>query len=56
MHTWYTRGYLSFAYDFIYSNTAMTVFDDPKYPQFMLNDHATGELAPVTAQTGCVLA
>ena len=52
MHTWYTRGYLSFAYDFIYSDTAITVFDDPRYPQFMLNDHATGELVPVTAQTG----
>lgn len=44
MHTWYTAGYRDFVTWVIYSDKQVTVWDNPQYPQFLVNNHETREL------------
>lgn len=44
VHTWYSRGYMRFVYDLIYSDEQPTVFTFSQYPQFLCNNHETDEL------------
>lgn len=57
--TWFVRDFLhsdgSDAYDeihryILFSGRQVTVFDDPRYPQFMKYDYATDTMSPVEAE------
>lgn len=50
MHTWYSSGYYYFVYDLIYNEGQETVYTFEQYPQFMLNNHETRELDPLTEE------
>lgn len=50
VHTWYTRGYMRFVYDLIYSDEQPTVETYSQYPQFLYNNQETGTLDILTAE------
>ena len=50
MHTWYSYGYYMFTFSIIYSDTQQTVYSNPDYPQFLLNNQETGTLDILTTE------
>lgn len=48
IHTWYSGGYYDFARWIASCPTQPTVHDSPLYPQFMVNNHDTRTLDPLT--------
>lgn len=50
MHTWYTGSYAAFTYWISSLRTQPTVHDTPLYPQFMVDNHDTNELEPLTPE------
>lgn len=50
MHTWYTGSYATFTYWLSSLTVQPTVHDTPLYPQFMVDNHDTNELEPLTVE------
>ncbi|MCQ2484411.1 MAG: hypothetical protein MJ168_03645 [Clostridia bacterium] len=50
VHTWYTRGYMKFVYDLIYSDEQPTIETFSQYPQFLYNNQETGTLDILSAE------
>lgn len=50
MHTWYTGSYRDFTYWLSEQSVQPTVHDSPQYPQFLVDNHDTNELEPLTPE------
>lgn len=50
MHTWYTGSYRAFTFWLCAQDKQPTVHDDAQYPQFLVINHDTNELEPLTVE------
>ncbi len=55
IHTFFNDGYREMTYKIIYADHQMNVFEDEKYPQFMVNDDKHKTIVPMTADNSELL-